>query len=170
VVVFADGDEHSPIYPFAFDHSANCWGDDYGLSCVDFVDSILEALGLVVPMEAQGRPEDQANPAVTDERLRKLAEDNGSTRNEHRTSPGRLSIRLRVTQSWLPLLVGPEHSSSIARSLPQPECSNMATSAKAFFAGIGATFVILAVGFGGGIMLAKSALEEPSRFQTRAAD
>jgi type IV secretory pathway VirB10-like protein len=66
-------------------------------------------------------------------------------------------------------LVDPEHKQLPARSLPQLECSNMATSAKAFFAGIGATFVILAIGFGGGVMLAKSALKEPSGFQTRAA-
>ncbi|WP_426612527.1 hypothetical protein [Bradyrhizobium sp. McL0616] len=41
----------------------------------------------------------------------------------------------------------------------------MATSAGAFFAGIGTTFVILAVGFGGGLLAAKSALNEPNGFQ-----
>ena len=37
------------------------------------------------------------------------------------------------------------------------------------FAGIGTTFVVLAAGFGGGLMMAKSALKEPSSYQTRAA-
>jgi hypothetical protein len=45
----------------------------------------------------------------------------------------------------------------------------MATSTGAFFAGIGTTFVVLAVGFGGGLMMAKSALKEPGGYQTRAA-
>ena len=45
----------------------------------------------------------------------------------------------------------------------------MATSTNAFFAGIGTTFVVLAIGFGGGLMLAKSAMKEPSGYQTRAA-
>lgn len=36
----------------------------------------------------------------------------------------------------------------------------MATNARVFFAGIGTTFVILAVGFSGGLMLAKSALHD----------
>jgi hypothetical protein len=44
----------------------------------------------------------------------------------------------------------------------------MATSAGAFFAGIGTTFVILAVGFGGGLFAAKSALNEPGGFQRRS--
>jgi hypothetical protein len=39
-------------------------------SCVDFVDSILEALGIVVPLEAQDSPDFQAKLAVTEiERL-----------------------------------------------------------------------------------------------------
>jgi hypothetical protein len=37
----------------------------------------------------------------------------------------------------------------------------MASNAPIFFAGIGTSFVILAVGFGGGLMLAKSALNDP---------
>jgi hypothetical protein len=45
----------------------------------------------------------------------------------------------------------------------------MATSTGAFFAGIGTTFVVLAVGFGGGLILANSALKEPSGYQARAA-
>ena len=45
----------------------------------------------------------------------------------------------------------------------------MATSTGAFFAGIGTTFVVLAFGFGGGLMMAKSALHEPSGYQARAA-
>jgi type IV secretory pathway VirB10-like protein len=51
----------------------------------------------------------------------------------------------------------------------QLECSNMATSAGAFFAGIGTTFAILALGFGGGLMMANSALKEPGGYQSRAA-
>jgi type IV secretory pathway VirB10-like protein len=46
----------------------------------------------------------------------------------------------------------------------------MATSTKAFFAGIGTTFVILAAGFGGGLIMANSALKEPGGYQTRTAN
>jgi hypothetical protein len=42
-------------------------------------------------------------------------------------------------------------------------------SGRAFFAGVGSTFVILALGFGGGLMMAQSALKEPSATQSRAA-
>jgi hypothetical protein len=43
-------------------------------SCVDFTDSILDALGVVVPLESQDCPEDQANIAVTEiDRLQKSA-------------------------------------------------------------------------------------------------
>jgi type IV secretory pathway VirB10-like protein len=38
----------------------------------------------------------------------------------------------------------------------------MASNARIFFAGVGTTFVILALGFGGGLMLAKSALHDQS--------
>ena len=44
----------------------------------------------------------------------------------------------------------------------------MATTTGAFFAGIGTTFVVLAFGFGGGLMMAKS-VHEPSGYQARAA-
>lgn len=44
----------------------------------------------------------------------------------------------------------------------------MATGAGAFFAGIGTTFVILAAGFGGGLLTARSALNEPSGLQHRS--
>ena len=37
----------------------------------------------------------------------------------------------------------------------------MASSARIFFAGMGTTFAILAIGFGGGLLLAKSALDDP---------
>ena len=37
----------------------------------------------------------------------------------------------------------------------------MASSARIFFAGVGTTFAILALGFGGGLLLAKSALHDP---------
>lgn len=43
----------------------------------------------------------------------------------------------------------------------------MASNVRIFFAGIGTSFVILAVGFGAGLMLAKSALNEPP-LQNRA--
>jgi hypothetical protein len=45
----------------------------------------------------------------------------------------------------------------------------MATSTGAFFAGIGTTIVVLVIGFGGGLMMAKSALNEPGGHQTRVA-
>jgi uncharacterized protein YkwD len=44
----------------------------------------------------------------------------------------------------------------------------MASGARIFFAGVGTTFVILAAGFGGGVMLAKSALHD-QLVQTRAS-
>jgi type IV secretory pathway VirB10-like protein len=44
----------------------------------------------------------------------------------------------------------------------------MASSARVFFAGVGTTFAILAIGFGGGLMLAKSALHDQPA-QTRAS-
>jgi hypothetical protein len=56
---------------------------------------------------------------------------------------------------------------------PRVPCStgafNMARSTGSFFAGVGTTFVALAVGFGGGLMIAKSALQEPGGYQSRAA-
>jgi type IV secretory pathway VirB10-like protein len=45
----------------------------------------------------------------------------------------------------------------------------MSSNARIFLAGVLTTFVILAVGFGGGLMLAKSALKEPSGYQSRAS-
>ena len=45
----------------------------------------------------------------------------------------------------------------------------MASNAGIFFAGVGTTFIILGAGFGGGLMMAKSALKEPSGYQTRAS-
>src|SRR6476619_1233441 len=46
--------------------------------------------------------------------------------------------------------------------------ASMASSARVFFAGVGTTFVILAAGFGGGLMLAKSAVYDAPT-QTRVA-
>jgi hypothetical protein len=43
----------------------------------------------------------------------------------------------------------------------------MASNARIFFAGMGTTFAILAVGFGGGVMMAKSALKESTGYQAR---
>jgi hypothetical protein len=45
----------------------------------------------------------------------------------------------------------------------------MASNAQIFFAGIGTTFAILGVGFGGGAFMANSTLKEPTH-QTRAAE
>jgi type IV secretory pathway VirB10-like protein len=44
----------------------------------------------------------------------------------------------------------------------------MSSNLRIFFAGVGTTFVILAVGFGGGLILAKSALKEATGYQARA--
>jgi outer membrane biosynthesis protein TonB len=44
----------------------------------------------------------------------------------------------------------------------------MATNTSTFFAGMGTTFVILALGFGGGLMLAKTVMEPRSEQQARA--
>jgi type IV secretory pathway VirB10-like protein len=45
----------------------------------------------------------------------------------------------------------------------------MASSARIFFAGVGTTFGILGIGFGGGTFIANSALKEPT-YQARAAE
>jgi outer membrane biosynthesis protein TonB len=45
----------------------------------------------------------------------------------------------------------------------------MASKAGVFFAGVGTTFIILGAGFGGGLMMATSALKEPTGFQNRAS-
>jgi type IV secretory pathway VirB10-like protein len=44
----------------------------------------------------------------------------------------------------------------------------MSSKVRIFFAGVGTTFVILAVGFGSGLIMAKSALKEPAGHQARA--
>ena len=45
----------------------------------------------------------------------------------------------------------------------------MASNLRIFFAGVGTTFILLGVGFGGGLMMAKSALEEPTGDRPRAS-
>jgi outer membrane biosynthesis protein TonB len=45
----------------------------------------------------------------------------------------------------------------------------MASKAGIFFAGVGTTFIILGAGFGGGLMMATSALKEPTGYQNRAS-
>ena len=44
----------------------------------------------------------------------------------------------------------------------------MASSARIFFAGVGTTFLILGAGFGGGLLMANSALKEPTGYQAKA--
>ena len=44
----------------------------------------------------------------------------------------------------------------------------MTSNARIFFAGVGTTFVILSVGFGGGLLMANSALKEPTGYQAKA--
>jgi outer membrane biosynthesis protein TonB len=44
----------------------------------------------------------------------------------------------------------------------------MSSKVRIFFAGVGTTFVILAVGFGGELIMAKSALKEPTGYQPQA--
>jgi hypothetical protein len=48
------------------------------------------------------------------------------------------------------------------------EGRQLASNARIFFAGVSTTFAILAIGFGGGVLLAKSALHDPSH-QARAS-
>ena len=45
----------------------------------------------------------------------------------------------------------------------------MALNLRIFFAGVGTTFILLGVGFGGGLMMAKLALEEPTGDRSRAS-
>jgi hypothetical protein len=45
----------------------------------------------------------------------------------------------------------------------------MASNLRIFFAGVGTTFVLLGMGFGGGLMMAKSALQEPIGDRPRAS-
>jgi len=56
----------------------------------------------------------------------------------------------------LPILRAKELRSSFPRSFEAIWSFPMASSARIFFAGVGTTFAILAVGFGGGILLANS--------------
>src|SRR5215211_1646347 len=44
----------------------------------------------------------------------------------------------------------------------------MVSAARISFAGMGTVFIILAIGFAGGLMLARSALKEPAGYQARA--
>jgi hypothetical protein len=53
------------------------------------------------------------------------------------------------------------------RSSPNNEGRFM-VSANSFFAGVGTTFVILAIGFGGGLMMAKTAMEPRAFEQARS--
>jgi type IV secretory pathway VirB10-like protein len=46
----------------------------------------------------------------------------------------------------------------------------MASNAGIFFAGVGTTFIILGAGFGGGLMMATSALNEPVGYQKHTSD
>jgi type IV secretory pathway VirB10-like protein len=41
----------------------------------------------------------------------------------------------------------------------------MESSTRSFFAGVGTTFVILGLGFGGGLLMADSALKQPDNYQ-----
>src|SRR4051794_32528562 len=45
----------------------------------------------------------------------------------------------------------------------------MASNAGIFFAGVGTTFIILGAGFGGGLMMATSALNEPIEYRNLAS-
>ena len=45
----------------------------------------------------------------------------------------------------------------------------MASNVRIFFAGVGTTFILLGVGFVSGLMMAKSALEEPTGDRSRAS-
>jgi type IV secretory pathway VirB10-like protein len=45
----------------------------------------------------------------------------------------------------------------------------MASNAGIFLAGVGTTFIILGAGFAGGLMIATSALKEPTEYQNRAS-
>lgn len=45
----------------------------------------------------------------------------------------------------------------------------MASNAAIFFAGVGTTFIILGAGFGGGLVMATSALKEPTGHQNRGS-
>ena len=44
----------------------------------------------------------------------------------------------------------------------------MASNARIFLAGVGTTFIILGAGFGGGLLMAKSAFEEPTGYRSHA--
>ena len=44
----------------------------------------------------------------------------------------------------------------------------MASNARIFLAGVGTTFIILGVGFGGGLLMANSAFEQPTGYRSHA--
>jgi hypothetical protein len=72
-------------------------------------------------------------------------------------------------ENRLPIFPDPEHTVGPRVRCPTGVFNMATTSAGVFFAGIGTTFVVLGLGFGGGLMMAKSALKEPTGYQARAA-
>jgi hypothetical protein len=78
-------------------------------SCVDFTDSILNGLNIIVPEEHWDNPEGQAELALAEikrlqdlEASRKLADQNGGTWGEHHTykpADWRLEVEARDTRS-----------------------------------------------------------------------
>jgi type IV secretory pathway VirB10-like protein len=62
----------------------------------------------------------------------------------------------------------PEQIGRFQRSSASLENTVMASNAGIFLAGVGTTFIILGAGFAGGLMMAASALKEPTGYQKRA--
>jgi type IV secretory pathway VirB10-like protein len=67
----------------------------------------------------------------------------------------------------LPIFPVPEHAGDFSVRYSLTRDTEMASNAGIFFAGMGTTFVILGAGFGGGLMLATSALKEPTVHQNK---
>jgi hypothetical protein len=69
--------------------------------------------------------------------------------------------RVAPSLPWRPIFSKAEHEPRAERWLASG-VTTMPSNARIFFAGIGTTFVILALGFGGGLMLASSTLPDPA--------
>src|SRR2546423_13432536 len=76
--------------------------------------------------------------------------------------------RTRYMPAFASLFFPLRNRSRNSRVRPQTGDTDMVSAARIFFAGMGTVFIILAIGFAGGLMLARSALKEPAGYQTRA--
>jgi glycosyl transferase family 4 len=86
-------------------------------------------------------------------------------------SARRVTLGSRILEeAQLPVFPRSEHKRRFRRSCCITGDVVMASNAGIFFAGLGTTFIILGAGFGGGLMMATSALKEPVGYQKHTSD